>query len=87
MGMSSANAARKIRNRSLLGPAESERLERLALIQDMAEKVFSSEDMAREWLLRNNLVLGEAPMSMLDTGVGGDEIRKLLASIAYGGVV
>ena len=30
--------------------------------------------------------LGDAPLSLLDTDTGADEVRKLLAAIAYGGV-
>ena len=87
LGMSSATADRKIKNQNLLGPLASERLERLALIGNFAEKVFGNVDMARNWMLRENIVLGDTPLSMLDTGMGGDEVRKVLASIAYGGAV
>lgn len=85
--MSPATAERKIRNNSLLGQAESERLERLALIEDAAEKVFGSEELAKSWLLQKNLALGSSPLSMLDTETGAGEVRKILASIAYGGAV
>lgn len=87
LGMSPATAERKIKNRSLLGPVESERLERLAIIEDAAEKVFGSAEMAKTWMMRKNLALGETPMSMLDTETGAGEVRKVLAAIAYGGVV
>lgn len=87
LGMSPATADRKIKTQSLLGPLASERLERLALIEDTAEKVFGNAEMARSWMLRENIVLGDTPLSMLDTGMGGDEVRKVLASIAYGGAV
>lgn len=87
LGMSPATAERKIKNQSLLGPLASERLERLALIVNAAEKIFGNAEMARSWMLRKHLVLNEAPLSMLDTGTGGDEVRKVLVSIAYGGAV
>lgn len=87
LGMSPATAERKIKNRSLLGPVESERLERLAIIEDAAEKVFGSADMAKTWMMRKNLALGDTPLSMLDTETGAGEVRKVLAAIAYGGVV
>src|SRR4030065_841487 len=54
LGMSSATAERKINAGQLLGQAESERLERLALIEDLAEKVFGAASLAREWLTRKN---------------------------------
>jgi len=87
MGMSPATAERKIKSRSLLGPVESERLERLAIIEDAAEKVFGNAEMARNWMMRKNLALGDTPLSMLDTETGAGEVRKILASIAYGGTV
>jgi len=87
MGMSPATAERKIKNRSLLGPIESERLERLAIIENQAEKVFGDAGKAKNWLTQKNLALGDTPLSMLDTETGAGEVRKVLGSIAYGGVV
>ena len=87
MGMSPATAERKIKNRSLLGPIESERLERLAIIESQAEKVFGDAEKAKNWLTQKNLALGDTPLSMLDTETGAGEVRKVLGSIAYGGVV
>ena len=87
LGMSPATAERKIKNHSLLGPAESERLERLAMIEDTANKVFGSAELAKSWLMRKNLAFGDSPLSMLDTETGAGEVRKVLASIAYGGAV
>jgi putative toxin-antitoxin system antitoxin component (TIGR02293 family) len=87
MGMSPATAERKIKNRSLLGPIESERLERLAIIEELAENVFGNEEKAKHWLMRTNLALGDTPLSMMDTETGAGEVRKVLASIAYGGAV
>lgn len=87
LGMSPATAERKIKNHSLLGPAESERLERLALIEDNAEQVFGNAELARKWMLQKNLALGDTPLSLLDTETGAGEVKKVLASIAYGGAV
>ena len=87
MGMSPATAERKIKSGSLLGPIESERLERLAIIENQAEKVFGDAGKAKNWLMQKNLALGDTPLSMLDTETGAGEVRKVLGSIAYGGVV
>ncbi|HBV21374.1 MAG TPA: DUF2384 domain-containing protein [Nitrosomonas sp.] len=86
MGISDATITRKIKSGGKLGPLESERLARIALIEADAEKVFDSSDLARRWMLESNLALGESPLSLLDTDIGADEVRKVLASIAYGGV-
>jgi len=87
MGMSPATAERKIKSGSLLGPLESERLERLAMIENAAEIIFGSAEMAKNWLMRKNLALGHTPLSLLDTETGAGEVKKILASIAYGGAV
>ncbi|MDO8413933.1 MAG: DUF2384 domain-containing protein [Gallionellaceae bacterium] len=87
MGMSPATAERKIKSRSLLGPIESERLERLAIIENQAEQVFGDAGKAKNWLTQKNLALGDTPLSMLDTETGAREVTKILGSIAYGGAV
>jgi putative toxin-antitoxin system antitoxin component (TIGR02293 family) len=86
LGVSDATISRKIKSGGKLGPMESERLARIALIESEAEAVFGSADLAKRWMLEPNVALGEAPLSFLDTDTGADEVRKILAAIAYGGV-
>ena len=85
LGISPATAERKIKAGGLLGQIETERLERIALIEYEAEKVFGTSNMARDWLTNKNAALGETPLSMLDTETGAGEVRKVLSAIAYGG--
>lgn len=66
---------------------ESERLTRIALLKAEAERVFTSPDLAKSWMLEPNVALGESPLSLLDTETGADEVRKVLVAIACGGVV
>lgn len=87
LGISPATAERKIKAGSLLGQIETERLERIALIENEAEKVFGESGMARDWLMKNNAALGSSPLYMLDTETGAGEVRKVLSAIAYGGAV
>jgi putative toxin-antitoxin system antitoxin component (TIGR02293 family) len=87
LGVSDATITRKIKSGGKLGPMESERLARIALIEAEAEEVFASPDLAKRWMLEPNLALGEPPLLLLDTDTGADEVRKVLAAIAYGGVV
>lgn len=87
IGVASATAARKIKNKIALGPYEAERLARVALIEAEAESVFGSEALAKQWLLTENHALGSAPLQLLDTEIGANEIKKVLAAIAYGGAV
>jgi putative toxin-antitoxin system antitoxin component (TIGR02293 family) len=86
LGISPATAERKIKAGRLLGQIETERLERIALIENDAEEVFGTSDMARDWLTKKNAALGNTPLSMLDTETGAGEVRKVLSAIAYGGV-
>lgn len=86
LGVSNATITRKIKSDGNLGPVESERLARIALIEAEAEAVFSSPDQAKRWMLEPNLALGESPFSLLDTDSGAHEVRKLLSAIACGGV-
>ena len=87
LGISPATAERKIKAGSLLGQTETERLERFALIENEADKVFGAPDKALDWLTRENTALGATPLSMLDTETGAGEVRKVLSAIAYGGAV
>lgn len=87
LGISPATAERKIKSGTRLGQSETERLERIALIENEAAKVFSDAGLARDWLTKNNAALGDAPLALLDTETGAGEVRKVLAAIAYGGAV
>ena len=53
----------------------------------MATKVFGTEDKARLWLTTYNLALGTTPESLMTTDRGADEVKKVLTSVARGGVV
>jgi len=85
IGISSTTVNRKIKSGGKLGPMESERLARIALIEAEAEDVFTSPDLAKNWMLQPNLALGEPPLSLLDTDIGANEVRKVLVAMAYGG--
>ena len=54
-------------------------------IKKLAVEVFNSEDMANEWLTSYNLRIGDTPLSLLNTENGANEIKRMLAAIAYGG--
>lgn len=86
VGLSEVTVGRKIKSKSKLGPLESERLVRIAMIEAEAEQIFGSRDAAKHWMLSSNLALGESPLSLMDTDAGAGEVRKVLNSIAYGGV-
>ncbi|MDP3008191.1 MbcA/ParS/Xre antitoxin family protein [Methylotenera mobilis] len=53
----------------------------------LAIETFGSKTMADEWLNRENFALGATPISMAETDAGLMEVKKILSSISYGGVV
>jgi uncharacterized protein (DUF2384 family) len=58
-----------------------------AEIESVAIKIIGSTDIAINWMTRNNLALGDTPLSMSYTEAGACDVRKVLSSIARGGVV
>jgi uncharacterized protein (DUF2384 family) len=67
--------------------SEDKRLVRTAAIRVSTEEIFGSPDQARKWMVQNNTALGTTPLSMQESDAGFEEVRKVLASISYGGVV
>lgn len=65
-------------------PLTSDRLYRLAKIQAVAACVFESDATAAHWLKRLNRALGDAPLNLLDTGIGTDMVERLLMRIEHG---
>jgi putative toxin-antitoxin system antitoxin component (TIGR02293 family) len=66
-------------------PAESERVYRLAKILAFAESVLGSKEKARHWLSAPNRALGNvAPLSLVETEAGADEVTNILGRIEYG---
>lgn len=88
VGLPFSTANRKIARGETLDAAVTERLVRLALVDAQAEEVFADPALASRWLTADNLALGGCtPLSLLDTEIGAREVSKVLAAIAWGGVV
>jgi putative toxin-antitoxin system antitoxin component (TIGR02293 family) len=82
-----STAHRLIKEKRLLDPAASERVVRVADIARIAEETFGGRAAATQWLKAPNLALDNVtPLSMLATEPGAAEVRRLLASINYGGI-
>jgi len=82
-----STAHKLIKDDRALDSAASERVMRVADIIRIAEEAFGSREAATKWLKTQNRGLaGATPLSMLDTEPGAGEVRRLLASINYGGV-
>ena len=82
-----STAHKLIKDNRTLDSAASERVVRVADITRMAEETFGGRPAGVQWLKSPNLALnGATPLSMLDTEPGAAEVRRILASINYGGV-
>jgi putative toxin-antitoxin system antitoxin component (TIGR02293 family) len=81
-----STAHKAIKEGKALDAATSERVVRIADITRFAQETFGGQESAVTWLKRENRALGGVPpLSMLDTGPGADEVRKILSAINYGG--
>lgn len=85
IGLPTSTMNRKLKEKSVLSSSESERLERIAVIEAEAEEVFGTPEKAKSWMLKNHMTLGSAPLSLLDTDIGATEVRRVLNAVAYGG--
>ncbi|GBL55454.1 toxin-antitoxin system antitoxin component [Pseudomonas citronellolis] len=64
----------------------SERLDRLASVAVLAEQVFEDKDAAAQWLERPNQALGgQTPLSLCDTEIGANQVRRVLHALEWGG--
>ncbi len=85
VGLTPSTAKRKIGKNESLDPMVTERLTRVAAAEKLAEDVFDDPDQAHVWLLAPNVALGGvAPLSLLDTSMGAQEVSRILNAIAYG---
>jgi putative toxin-antitoxin system antitoxin component (TIGR02293 family) len=76
--------ARRKKQRRLTAE-ESDRLVRAARILTRATSLLGSREKAGHWLRTPNRALGSAtPLSLLDTGVGAEQVDELLGRIEFG---
>jgi len=76
---------RRLAAKESLSPAESEKVMRLGEITRRAEETFGEARAAREWLTAENLALGGPPLSLIDTEAGAAQVRRVLATLNFGG--
>ena len=68
-----------------LSAAESDRLLRLARVAAGAEQTLGAADKAGQWLQKPNRALrGAAPLDLLDTDLGVEEVVTVLGRIEHG---
>ncbi|WP_052941745.1 antitoxin Xre/MbcA/ParS toxin-binding domain-containing protein [Chromobacterium subtsugae] len=76
-----------LRANALGRPLDSAASERLLRVMDMvrdAREVLGGDEHAREWLTRYHQELDCAPISLLDTALGAEMVRRVLQSISWG---
>jgi putative toxin-antitoxin system antitoxin component (TIGR02293 family) len=84
LGISKATLHRR-KAQGRLGPAESERVVRLARLMGKAAKVLGGIEAARQWLNSPQFGLGSAvPLDYAETEIGAREVENLLGRIEYG---
>jgi len=73
-----------LHRRTRLTADESQRLERLARMTALAERVWENEDLAHEFLVTAQPQLGgERPVDLARSDLGTREVEQLLAGIEY----
>tara|TARA_R110000868_G_scaffold357323_2_gene618787 strand:+ start:4508 stop:4972 length:465 start_codon:yes stop_codon:yes gene_type:complete len=78
----------RLKDRALLSPAVSERVERLAQLTVNAENVLETRSATRDWMITPNDALGgSAPLYLCKTQIGGRLVRRALHGIEWGSVV
>jgi putative toxin-antitoxin system antitoxin component (TIGR02293 family) len=84
VGLPARTLARRKKERQL-SAGESDRLLRLARVAASAEDVLGAPDKAGQWLQKANRALrATAPLDLLDTDLGAEEVMTILGRIEHG---
>jgi putative toxin-antitoxin system antitoxin component (TIGR02293 family) len=84
LGIPGRTLARRKRE-GVLNSEESSKLLRMARVISRASEVFGAPSAAVDWLKSPNAALrGNAPLSLLDTGVGTESVLDTLGRIEHG---
>lgn len=79
---------RRRRTQKKLDCISSERLDRIAIVSHLTEKVFEDQERAVHWLSTPNQALGgTAPIMLCATEIGAKQVRRSLAALESGGSV
>lgn len=88
LNISMATFERRVREQRTLGTAASERLDRIATVSHLAEKVFENRDAAVQWMARPNKAIGGSlPIMLCETEIGARQVRRALHALDSGGIV
>ncbi|WP_223434230.1 MULTISPECIES: antitoxin Xre/MbcA/ParS toxin-binding domain-containing protein [unclassified Pseudomonas] len=79
---------RRWRDQKPLDRTASERIDRIAVVCRLAEEVFESRVIAACWMSKPNKALGgEEPIMVCVTEIGGQQVRRVLQTLEWGGVI
>ena len=77
---------RRGRDQKPLNSIASERLDRIAAICYLTEKIFESREAAAQWMSKPNKALGEGtPVILCETEIGAKQVRRVLRALEWGG--
>jgi putative toxin-antitoxin system antitoxin component (TIGR02293 family) len=83
-GFSMRTLSRRTQSAGALSQVQSDRVYRFARVAAHAEDVFGNDEKAKDWLLTPNRALGQAPVDLLDTDAGTEEVEEVLYRIEHG---
>ncbi|WP_018174084.1 MULTISPECIES: MbcA/ParS/Xre antitoxin family protein [unclassified Thioalkalivibrio] len=63
---------------------QSEVEARITRIREKAASVFDTQEIVDDWMCTENLVLGDAPINLLETEEGADRVEAILGRIEHG---
>lgn len=77
---------RRSREQRPLNSVASERLDRIAVVWNLAEQMFQNRNMAACWMSKPNKALGgNTPVLHCGTEIGGKQVRRVLQALEWGG--
>ncbi len=85
LGLAARTINRKKGSRQTLSAAESEKVLRVARIHNLARSLFTTSEAVSAWLARPAAPLGHlAPIDLLDTDVGAQEVEGYVRGLLHG---
>ncbi|WP_223434496.1 MULTISPECIES: antitoxin Xre/MbcA/ParS toxin-binding domain-containing protein [unclassified Pseudomonas] len=86
LNASMSTLERRRRIHKHLDPVASERLDRIATVSHLAEKILETPVTAANWMSTPNKALGgTAPIMLCETEIGAKQVRRLLQALEWGG--
>lgn len=88
LGVSPRTLRDQKKKQGVLSRDNSEKLMRVARLQHLARKLFTSDKAVAQWMTTPAPALdGQAPLDLLDTELGAREVEAVLQGLAYGNVL